>query len=90
MIQDLSYACSNCEKTVLGVGVFLSSNGIQEGFCSFDCVYQWLGKKFHEKKALAEKGALKKLDKIEKKSRKLSKPQAPIHTCDACDISGRE
>jgi len=60
VIQDLSYVCSNCEKSVFGVGVFLSSNGIQEGFCSFACAHSWLGKKFNEKKKRAEKEALKK------------------------------
>ena len=60
MIQDLSYICSNCEKSVFGVGVFLSSNGIQEGFCSFTCVHSWLGKKLTEKKMQAKKVAQKK------------------------------
>lgn len=50
MIHDLSYICSNCDKSVFGVGVLLSSNGIQEGFCGFDCCFSWLGKKLNQKK----------------------------------------
>lgn len=69
MIHDLSYVCSNCEKSVFGVGVFLSSNGIQEGFCSFACVYSWLGKKFAEKKKHTEKKAEAKRGKLEKTER---------------------
>ena len=87
MIRDLSFICSNCEKSCLTTGVFLSSNGVQEGFCSFLCVYTWLGKKFAEKKkevlrtkklevgSLVQVGVEKKEEKKEEKKReKLGAP----------------
>jgi wyosine [tRNA(Phe)-imidazoG37] synthetase (radical SAM superfamily) len=83
MIIDISYTCSNCEKTVIGVGVFLSSNGIQEGFCSFNCAYEWLGKQFHAKKQRLEKKTIPKMVRLEKRSEKIARTQAPT-----CSVQG--
>lgn len=43
-LLDLSYTCSNCDKSVFNIGVIMSSNGSQEGFCSYTCAYKWLDK----------------------------------------------
>jgi len=66
MIKELTFVCSKCDGAVLHGGIFLNAYGVQEGFCSTKCLYNWL----HDKiKAGKESAKGKEKNKKEKRSR---------------------